>query len=168
MSDYEHDVELIANKRVYKRNFRFSPQDAEIVEDQIRRMLDIGVIEKSDSHEFNSPCFLVSKRTGDWRFVVDLRQLNSIIRPQPVQLPKIPELLDGIACHKCSIMSSVDMKTGFWQIPLTQKSRKYTTFSNSKGEKFQYRVCPFGLSTSPSAMIYDLLTVFAGKLGKGM
>jgi len=97
---YEHDVELMANKRVYKRNFRFSPQDGEIVEDQIRQMLEIGVIEKSDSREFNSPCFLVSKRSGDRRFVVDLRQLNSIIRPQPVQLPKIPELLDEMACHK--------------------------------------------------------------------
>jgi len=139
---YEHDVELIANKRVYKRNFTFSPQDAEIVENQIRQMLEIGVIEKSDSHEFNSPCFLVSKRTGDRRFVVDLRQLNSIIRPQPVQLPKIPELLDEIACHKCNIVSSVDMTDGFWQIPLNPKSRKYTTFSNSKGRSFNGLYAP--------------------------
>ena len=93
---------------------------------------------------------------------------TSIIRPQPVQLPKIQELLDEIACQKCNIMSSVDMKAGFWQIPLNPKSRKYTSFSNSKGEKFQWAVCPFGLSTSPSAMIYVLSTVFAGKLGKHM
>ena len=46
---YEHDVELIANKRVYKRNFCFTPHDAEVIEDQIRQMLDIGVIEKSHS-----------------------------------------------------------------------------------------------------------------------
>jgi len=164
---YEHDVELIANKRVYKRNFHFSPQDAKIVEDQIRQMLEIRVVEKLDSEEYNSPCFLVSKKSGERRFVVDFRQLNSII-VQPVQLPKIPELLDDIACHKCNIMSSVDMKAAFWQISLTPKSRKYTSFRSSKGEKFQWMVCPFGLSTSPSAMVYVLLTVFAGKLGKGM
>jgi len=131
---YQHDVELIANKRVYKRNFRFSPQDAEIVEDQIRQMLEIGLIEKSDSHEFNFPCFLVSKRSGDRRFLVYLRQLNSIIRPQPVQLPKISELLDEILCHKCNIMSNIDTRAAFWQISLSPKSRKYTTFSSARGD----------------------------------
>ena len=165
---YEHDVELMANKRVYKRNFRFSPQDAQTIEEQIRQMLEIGVIEKSDSHEFNSPVFLVSKKGGERRLVVDLRQLNSIIRPQPVQLPKISELLDEISCHKCNIMSNIDMRAAFWQVSLTPKSRKYTTFCSARGEKFQFKVCPFGLSTSPSAMMYVLLTVFAGKLGKNM
>ena len=60
------------------------------------------------------------------------------------------------------------MRSAFWQVSLSPKSRKYTSFSSSKGEKFQWTVCRFGLSTSPSAMIYVLLTVFAGKLGKGM
>ena len=31
-----------------------------------------------------------------------------------------------------------------------------------------WKVCPFGLSTSPAAMVYVLLTVSAGKLGKGL
>jgi len=31
-----------------------------------------------------------------------------------------------------------------------------------------FKVCPFGLSASPAAIIYVLLTVFAGKLGKGL
>jgi len=81
-------VELIANKRVYKRHFRFSPQDAEIVEDQIPQMLEIRVIEKSDCQELNSPCFLMSKKTGGRRFVVDLKQLNSIIRPPASSVAK--------------------------------------------------------------------------------
>ena len=44
---------------------------------QINAMLDAGVIEPlSTDSNFNSPIFLVSKKSGAHRFVVDLRAIN--------------------------------------------------------------------------------------------
>jgi len=59
-------------------------------------MLHHGIIQESTGHEFNSPCSLVMKRNGTKRLVIDLRELNSIIKPKPVQLPKTDEVIDSV------------------------------------------------------------------------
>ena len=56
-------------------------------------MLHHGIIQESTGHEFNSPCILVMKRNGTKRLVIDLRELDSIIKPKHVQLPKTDEVL---------------------------------------------------------------------------
>jgi len=62
-----------------------------------------GVIEESNTVEWNSGIFLVSKKDGTKRLVIDLRGLNAVIAPKLVQLPRITDLIDGCACHKVSI-----------------------------------------------------------------
>jgi len=61
---YEHDIELLSNKRVQRRIYKCTPEDAEIMNKQIDEMFKMGVIEESTSHCYNSPCFLVAK---NWR-----------------------------------------------------------------------------------------------------
>jgi len=39
-------------------------------------------VETADSAEFNSPLFLVGKKDGSKRLVVDLRLINALIKPQ--------------------------------------------------------------------------------------
>ena len=162
---YQHNLELLSNRRVFRRNYRYSPEDAQIAEKQIQDMLRNNIIEESTEHEYNSPTFLVSKKGGSKRFVIDLRSLNSIIKPQAVQLPKVTELIDDVAASGASIFSVIDFYSAFFQIELTPNSRPLTSFSSpGGGSRYQFRHCPFGLSTSPSAMIYVLQKVMAGKL----
>ena len=129
-------------------------------------MLQIGVIEPTTSAQYNSPCFLVNKKNNEKRFVLDLRSLNAAIMPELVQLPKVTELIDDITSKHCKFLSSLDLRAGYWQIPISKRSRPYTTFTAPLGMRFQYTVCPFGLASSPSRMLRVLLTVFGGKLGK--
>ena len=165
---YEHDIHLSHNRRIFRRNYRFSPEDATIAEQQINEMLQIGVIEPTKSAQYNSPCFLVNKKNNDKRFVSDLRSLNAAIMPELVQLPKVTELIDDITSKHCKFLTSLDLRAGYWQIPLSRGSRPYTTFTAPSGMRFHYNVCPFGLASSPSAMLRVLLTVFGGKLGKSI
>jgi len=44
--------------------------------------------------------FVVKKKDGSKRFVVDLRGINSLIVPRLVQLPNIDELLQNIVEKK--------------------------------------------------------------------
>uniref|UniRef100_A0ABD2X8G7 Reverse transcriptase domain-containing protein n=1 Tax=Trichogramma kaykai TaxID=54128 RepID=A0ABD2X8G7_9HYME len=49
------------------------------------------------------------------------------------------------------IMTSVDLRTSFWQVPLHPQSRKYTAFTHA-GKTYQFKVIPFGLKISSAAL----------------
>ena len=135
---YQHNLELLSNRRVFRRNYRYSPEDAQIAENQIQDMLKNNIIEESTAHEYNSPTFLVSKKCGSKRFVIDLRSLNSIIKPQTVQLPKVTELIDDVAASGASIFSVCDFYSAFFQIESTPNSRPLTSFSSPGGRGISF------------------------------
>ena len=54
---YEHDIELVSNRHIFKRNYRLTPEDASIAEKQIKEMVDLGIIEETTDPYFNSPIF---------------------------------------------------------------------------------------------------------------
>ena len=118
---------------------------------------------------FNSPCFLVNKKNGEKRLIIDLRNLNSIIRPMLVQLPKVNELLDEVTSRKCAYLSSIDLRSEFWQLELTDRSRPYTIFTAPQsGLRYSYRRMPFGLNSSSAGLIRSLVKIIAVKLGKNI
>ena len=60
---------------------------------------------------------------------------------------------------KSNFMSTFDCSKGFYAIPLTEDSKKYTAFVHQNSH-FHFNVLPFGLSVSPSAysrMMKELL-----------
>jgi len=62
---YEHDIELVSNQRIFKRNYRLTSEDAAIAEKQIQEMVDLGIVEETMDPYFNSPIFLVDKKNGE-------------------------------------------------------------------------------------------------------
>ena len=91
-----------------------------VVEAEIKKMLDQNVIEPSNS-AWNSPICLVAKRSGEWRFCVDLRKLNSVTRLDTFPLPNMSETLDRLA--NSSYYSTLDMVSGYWQLSLNPHDR---------------------------------------------
>ena len=164
---YEHDIELVSNRRIFKRNYKLTSEDAAVAEKQIQEMVELGIVEETMDPYFNSPIFLVDKKNGEKRLIVDLRDLNSVIRPMLVQLPKVNDLLDEVTSKKCTYLSSCEPKAGFWQLKLGERSSPYTTFTPPQsGLRYAFRRLPFGLSQSPAALIRSLVKIFAGKVGK--
>ena len=80
-------------------------------------MEEYGVIEPSDSAYYNSPVFLVKKRDGSKRLVVDLRGINSLIVPTLIQLLNIDELLQKITQENPIWLTILDAKSAYWQCP---------------------------------------------------
>ena len=78
---------------------------------QIDDMTRVKVIEQSESAHFNSPIFLVQKKNGTKRLVVDLRGINRLIVPKLVQLPKITDLLQEITATKALFLSLTDIRS---------------------------------------------------------
>jgi hypothetical protein len=93
----DHTIPLIAGAQpVNKKPYRYTPQLKTEIERQIKKMLDSGVIQISNS-AFSSPIILVRKKDGSWRIVVDYRHLNALTINSKYPVPVIDELLDELA-----------------------------------------------------------------------
>ena len=109
-------------------------------------MLNKGIIEPSFS-PWASPVVLVTKKHGKTRFCIDYRKLNAVTKKDSHPLPRIDELLDKFQGSKW--FSSIDLKAGFWNIPIDEADREKTAFITSEG-LYQFKVMPFGLCNAPS------------------
>ena len=106
----------------------------------VNDMMQHNVIEKSSS-PWSSPVVLVKKKDGQLRFCVDYRHLNAITHKDVFPMPRIDDMLDQLSGKK--VFSTLDAKSGYWQVPLEETSRSKTAFSTSNG-LYQFRVVPFG------------------------
>lgn len=82
------------------------------------------------------------------RFCLDARKLkarttinrNSIMRPEAI--------FDKIGSAR--VLSSIDLRSAFLQVPLSERSRKLTAFHTDDGSVVQYTRMIFGLRNAPS------------------
>ena len=161
--NYEMDIPLRTNRKIYKRQYRLNQEDTAEADRQISQMLKAGIIEESQDMEYNSPYFLVAKKNGTKRLVVDLRAINEIIVPKLVQIPKITHLIEEITSQKPTFLSSIDLFSGFWQVPIRQRARPVTSFIAPTGIHYQFTRTPFGLCNSSHALASALLGLFSDK-----
>ena len=91
---------------------------------------------------WSSPTFLVAKKGGKWRGVVDFRALNEATVTDAHPLPRIEEIL--VEQGRRHIFSALDLKDAFHQVPLHRDSRPHTCCSTPRGTK-QWCVVVMGL-----------------------
>ena len=88
---------------------------------------------------------IVDKKDGTKRFCVDLRGLNKIAKENAYPLPGIDDILASLDGSK--YFTSLDLKSGYWQIPLDEDSKEKTAFTSFMG-LYQYVRLPMGYKCS--------------------
>lgn len=113
-----------------------------------RTLLRKGAIEPVDSRadQFLSSFFLIDKPSGDKRFILKLRDLNTYLSPPHFKLEDwrtiICLMLPG------SQMATLDLEDAYLLIPIDEQHRKYLRFQ-WRHTTYEYTALPFGLSTAP-------------------
>lgn len=160
---YKQRLKLTDNNPVYIKNYRVPHIHKTEIKDQVNNMLENNIIEPSVA-EYNSPILLVPKKEirgkKAWRLCVDFRVINqNKLVADKFPLPRIDDILDQLGRAKW--FSTLDLKSGFHQIPLDEDSRDITTFSTDNGS-YRFTRLPFGLKTSPNSFQRMMSMAFAG------
>lgn len=132
---------------IKQRYYPLSPAMQKIVNEELDFMLANDIVEPSTS-PWSSPIVMVQKKNGKWRFCVNFKKLNAVSIPDAYPLPYVSDTLDKL--KNARYMSSLDIKSAYWQIPVAMESRPLTAFTVPGRGLFQFKRLPFGLHSAPA------------------
>ena len=149
-------------KPIRQKPYRLPFQKRETVESAVQEMQKEGIIRPSDS-PWASPIVLVGKKDGSTRFCVDYRKLNAHTKKDAHPLPHIQDVFDQLKGAK--IFSTLDLKSGYWQVPMEPQSIPKTAFTCHLG-LFEFVRMPFGLTNAPAIFQRAMTKALSGLIGK--
>lgn len=132
---------------IKQRYYRVNPVIQKEIDKELEEMIKLGIVEPSNS-PWSSPILLVRKKDGTNRFCVDYRKLNAVTVRDSYPLPLVSDTLDKL--RNAKYLSSLDVKSAYWQVPMAETSKQYTAFTVPNRGLFQFRRMPFGLHNAPA------------------
>ena len=139
--------------RVVPQFLRATPSDPEkiqLLQTEVKSMLDKHAIEPvSSCHPkggYYSRLFLVRKKSGGWRPVIDLSRLNRHVITPHFKMETLDSVCLSLRKHKWAI--SLNLTDAYFHIPINRKSRRFLRF-HFMGKTYQFRALPFGLAPAP-------------------
>lgn len=146
-TEAEHAIETVNETPIATPPYRLNASRQVILREQLDKMLSKGIIEESTT-PWTTPVVLVPKAGNekDLRVCIDYRRLNAITTPDRYPLPRIDDLLHS--ARGLPSMSSLDLQSGYWQIPVREKDKRKTGFITPFG-LYHFNRIPFGLRNAP-------------------
>lgn len=141
----QHHIDTGQASPIRLRPHRLPLAKRQAAEELIQSMAANGVIEPADG-PWAAPVVMVRK-DGGWRPCVDYRRLNEVTKKDSYPLPRIDDALDHVAGSQW--FSSLDLRSGYWQVELAPEARPKTAFTIGQG-LWQFTVMPFGLCNAPA------------------
>ena len=142
-----HQINLTNSVPFKERVRRIPPGLYDEVRKHLQEMLESEVIRESNS-PWSSNVVLVRKKDGSLRFCIDYRRLNNITVKDAYALPRIEETLDAL--RGSSWFSTLDLKSGYWQVDIEESDKSKTAFTVGSLGFFECNRLAFGLTNSPA------------------
>ena len=137
-SGLPQNMKPIVTKTRYVR-----PNDREFMQQEIKRLLELGIIEKSSS-PWRAQAFVVRGRKP--RMVVDYSEtINLFTNLDAYPFTNMESLLNSVAENE--YFTQLDLKSAYHQVPIQEKDRIFTAFE-ANGNLFQFSRLPFGITNA--------------------
>ena len=154
----QHEIDTGSERPVRQQLRRTPVAYHQIIEKQIQEMLKQGLIEPSRG-EWASNIVLVQKKDKTYRFCLDYRAVNLKTKKEIYPIPRIDASLDALA--GASWFSTLDLRSGYYQVPLSEKDAHKTSFISRSG-CYKWKVLPMGLCNSASTFQRLMNMVLSG------
>ncbi len=135
------------------RGVRFTSvlsKDAPLLRAEVAVLLAKDAIEPVPPAEmklgFYSPYFIVPKKGGGLRPILDLRVLNRALHKLPFRMLTQRRIFQCI--RPFDWFAAIDLKDAYFHVSILPRHRPFLRFA-FEGRAYQYKVLPFGLSLSP-------------------
>ena len=140
------------NKKGYKIPFIRKPflsptpvflrqTESPALEEEVKELLLKGAVEKINPEDpgFYSQIFLVPKKNGKLRLIIDLSKLNSFLNIQSFKMETANKVRQSILPNDWAF--SLVLTDAYLHVPIHWRSRKYLRFC-IKGQTFQFKALP--------------------------
>ncbi len=125
-------------------------RNAPVLREEIAVLLAKDAIEPVPPAEmrqgFYSPYFIIPKKGGGLRPILDLRVLNRVLHKLPFKMLTHRRMIKCIQPQDW--FAAIDLKDAYIHVSILPRHRPFLRFA-FEGRAWQYRVLPFGLSLSP-------------------
>ena len=155
-----HRINVGDNKPVRVPPRRLPAHFQKEVDKQLKIMLEQGIIKESNS-PWVAPAVYVTKKDGGLRICVDYRELNKRNIKDSYPLPLVDDTQSYLA--GAQIFSTLDLHTGYWQLPINPDDQYKTAFTPGPGMGlYEFVRMPFGVCNGPSSFQRLMETVLRG------
>lgn len=153
---FVHRIHLSDNRPFRLPYRRVPPSQYQKLRQVLSDMEEKEIIRKSTS-EYASPLVLVWKKNGELRICTDFRWLNKRTLKDAHPLPHQADCLAALGGN--CLFSTMDLTSGFYNMPLHEDDRKYSAFTTPMG-LYEYNRLPQGLCNSPGSFMRMMTSIF--------
>ena len=99
---------------------------------ELDKLTKLGIIKPVvEPTDWVSATVMMLKPNGKERLCLDPKPLNKALKRSHYPLPVVEEVLPDLS--KAKVFSMVDVKNGFWHVPVDEESSKLITFATPWG-----------------------------------
>lgn len=141
-----------SDQPVWLNKWPLKEEKLQALQELVQEQLRLGHIEETNS-PWNTPAFVIKKKSGKWRLLQDLRAINSTMHDMGALQPGLPS---PVAVPKNWEVIIIDLQDCFFNIKLHPKDCKRFAFSVPSSnyqrpyQRYQWKVLPQGIKNSPT------------------
>ena len=124
-----------------------SRKDQDLVGAEVQKLLDKGVVKIVNTcpNQYLSRIFLVPKKDGSFRPVIDLKPLNQFIAKAHFKMESLAMIRDLL--REGDWMASTDLRDAYLSVAIWEEHRKDLRFL-WENTMYKFQCLPFGLSSA--------------------